>query len=104
MERVPLKTHMARDLAKMSESVTAGTDTGLPRWLDDMLKPGVGPGVFMTLKMSLFALIICLGFMLYNIEDQVSCSHRSAVPRANVLHRATPCHTVLYQVYTVTAR
>uniref|UniRef100_A0A6V4V666 Transmembrane protein n=1 Tax=Prymnesium polylepis TaxID=72548 RepID=A0A6V4V666_9EUKA len=42
----------------------------LPTWLDEMLKPGVGPGVFKTLKLSLLSLIVILCFMLYNIEDE----------------------------------
>ena len=34
-----------------------------------MLKPGVGPGVFKTLKVSLVLLMGILCFMLYYIED-----------------------------------
>ena len=43
----------------------------LPNWLDDMLKPGVGSGVFFTLKAALVSLIFILLFMLYAVEDAV---------------------------------
>ena len=36
---------------------TALSELGLPGWLEDMLKPGVGAGVFATLKASLVGLV-----------------------------------------------
>ena len=47
----------------------------LPTWLDEMLKPGVGPGVFKTLKISLLLLIGILCFMLYYIQDEQVIFH-----------------------------
>ena len=44
---------------------------GLPGWLDDMLKPGVGNAVFTTLKASLVGLLLTLCLLLIYIEDQV---------------------------------
>ncbi|KAL1495110.1 hypothetical protein AB1Y20_016978 [Prymnesium parvum] len=41
----------------------------LPAWLDSMLQPGVGPGVFRTLKVSLILLMLVICVMLYYIED-----------------------------------
>lgn len=49
----------------------AGDVATLPSWLDEMMKPGVGPGVFNTLKLSLVSLICILLFMLYSIDDSV---------------------------------
>ena len=46
-------------------------DSGLPGWLDELLKPGVSPGVFTTLKLSLVSLIIVLSSMLCIIQDSV---------------------------------
>ena len=46
-------------------------DSGLPGWLDELLKPGVSPGVFTTLKLSLVSLIIVLSGMLCIIQDSV---------------------------------
>ena len=46
-------------------------DSGLPKWLDDMLKPGVGAGVFTTLKLSLVGLVLTLCALLVYIEDEV---------------------------------
>ena len=46
-------------------------DLGLPAWLNDMLKPGVGAGVFTTLKLSLVGLVLTLCALLVYIEDEV---------------------------------
>ena len=61
-------------------------DLGLPKWLSDLLEPGVGPGVFAALKLSIVALIICLLFMLYFIENPVRL--RAGVERAGEKGRA----------------
>ena len=52
-------------------------DLGLPGWLNDLLKPGVGQGVFMTLKVSLVLLVLTLCALLIYIEDEV----RRRVPK-----------------------
>ena len=49
----------------------AAEPAGLPGWLDELLKPGVSPGVFTTLKLSLVSLIIVLSGMLCIIQDSV---------------------------------
>ena len=46
-------------------------DLGLPAWLNDMLKPGVGAGVFTTLKLSLVGLVLTLCLLLVYITDEV---------------------------------
>jgi FtsH-binding integral membrane protein len=43
--------------------------SGLPKWLDDMLKPGVSQGIFTTLKASLVGLVLVLSCLLYVITD-----------------------------------
>ena len=56
----------------LSMAVAASPDdSGLPGWLDELLKPGVSPGVFTTLKLSLVSLIIVLSGMLCIIQDSV---------------------------------
>jgi hypothetical protein len=52
-------------------------DLGLPGWLDDMLKPGVGQGVFTTLKLSLVGLVGTLVFLLFWITDEARRQRRS---------------------------
>jgi len=52
-------------------------DSGLPGWLDELLKPGVSPGVFTTLKLSLVSLIIVLSGMLCIIQDSTIRLHVS---------------------------
>ena len=47
-------------------------DLGLPGWINDLLKPGVGQGVFVTLKVSLVLLVLTLGSLLIYIEDAVT--------------------------------
>ena len=59
----------------VTETKSPLADLGLPKWLDELLQPGVGPGVFMTLKLSLVALITCLIVMAYNITDEVPPRH-----------------------------
>ncbi|EOD28135.1 hypothetical protein EMIHUDRAFT_457016 [Emiliania huxleyi CCMP1516] len=44
-------------------------DLGLPSWLDSLLQPGVGNGVFITLKASLVLLICVLLVMCCYIDD-----------------------------------
>jgi len=59
------------------------TELGLPSWLDAMLQPGVGDGVFMTLKATLVGLILVLLTMCYFIEDPVCPGQlKDATPRA----------------------
>ena len=53
----------------------------LPGWLGELLKPGVGPGIFTTLKLSLVCLVLTLCVMLIYIEDEVS-TQRIVSPRA----------------------
>ena len=55
--------------------------SGLPSWLDDMLKPGVSSGVFTTLKLSLVGLVLTLCMMIYMIEDSVRCCCPLHTPR-----------------------
>ena len=63
------------DFAMAAENDTAAVpaenDLGLPGWLNDMLKPGVGAGVFMTLKLSLVGLVCTLAILLCYIQDEV---------------------------------
>ena len=47
-------------------------DLGLPSWLDSLLQPGVGNGVFITLKASLVLLICVLLVMCCYIDDPVA--------------------------------
>mmetsp|Transcript_6144 Transcript_6144/g.14178 ORF Transcript_6144/g.14178 Transcript_6144/m.14178 type:complete len:114 (-) Transcript_6144:494-835(-) len=42
---------------------------GLPQWLEQLMAPGVGQGVFTTLKLSLICLVGCLLGMLYFVND-----------------------------------
>lgn len=55
------------------------TDTALPQWLDDLLKPGVSAGIFTTLKASLVGLVLVLCVLLSMLEDPVS-EHCSPLP------------------------
>ena len=48
---------------------------GLPGWINELLKPGVGQGVFTTLKISLVLLILTLGSLLMYIEDETALLH-----------------------------
>ena len=72
----------------------------LPGWLGELLKPGVGPGIFTTLKLSLVCLVLTLCVMLIYIEDEVSSQHVVS-PRAplrspvHALHR-WPVHAAHY--------
>lgn len=58
----------------MAESSPAEEPSGLPTWLDEMLKPGVGKGVFNTLKLSLVGLVLVLCGLLVLLEDAVRAS------------------------------
>ena len=51
--------------------VSGVEDLGLPGWLNDLLKPGVGQGVFTTLKVSLLCLVLTLCMLLMYISDEV---------------------------------
>ena len=61
---------MAAAAATEAEA-TAEDDLGLPGWLNDLLKPGVGQGVFTTLKVSLLCLVLTLCMLLMYISDEV---------------------------------
>ena len=61
----------AVDAAVASAAAEAETDSGLPTWLDELLKPGVSNGVFMTLKLCLVGLVLVLCIMLAVLEDPV---------------------------------
>ena len=63
------------DVARMAEVQEA--PSGLPGWLDDMLKPGVSAGVFTTLKLALVGLVITLCFMLSVLTDATIRMHLS---------------------------
>ena len=41
----------------------------LPNWLEEMMEPGVGAGVFLTLKLALIGLVATLCLMLSFTED-----------------------------------
>ena len=58
---------------------------GLPGWLEDMLKPGVGSGVFTTLKASLIGLVLTLVILLMYIEDSTIRIHLSVFLGMSVL-------------------
>ena len=63
----------------------AEENTGLPKWLDDLLKPGVSNAVFVTLKSCLVGLVLVLAFMLSVLQDPVRCSLTSAHPLRGML-------------------
>ena len=52
-------------------------DSGLPTWLDEMLKPGVSTGIFNTLKLSLVLLVLVLGALLTVMTDETVRLHVS---------------------------
>ena len=52
-------------------------DSGLPKWLDELLKPGVSQGVFTTLKVCLVGLVLTLCMMLAVLEDATIRMHVS---------------------------
>ena len=68
-------------MATPDEAVAAQADTvaelGLPSWLEDMLKPGVSSGIFMTLKLSLVFLVLTLVGLLCVMTDQTIRMHVS---------------------------
>ena len=64
----PSQSIKPNSAAPMSES-------GLPGWLDERLKPGVGPGIFNLLKFSLVGLILTLGVLYYNVTDDRALFH-----------------------------
>lgn len=61
--------------ASDAAAVAPEDDLGLPGWINDLLKPGVGQGVFMTLKLSLVLLVLTLGGLLMYIEDETARLH-----------------------------
>ena len=67
---VPRLDAMSSDASAVAGSGDA-VDLGLPKWLDDMLKPGVGSGVFLTLKLSLIGLVLTLCLLLSFMQDPV---------------------------------
>ena len=75
-------THTMGDASTAVASDEA--DLGLPGWLNDMLKPGVGQGVFTTLKLCLIGLVLTLCVLLIYIEDE------ARMPSAPA-HRARAC-------------
>ena len=59
-------------LRVMATSVAAPAsepEVVLPNWLEDMMEPGVGSGVFLTLKLALIGLVTTLCLMLSFTED-----------------------------------
>jgi hypothetical protein len=66
--------------ASPDADATSLSELGLPSWLDSMLQPGVGNGVFITLKASLVGLILTLLTMCYYIEDPVSFASAANPP------------------------
>eukprot|EP00962_Isochrysis_galbana_P048836 scaffold20478_cov149-Isochrysis_galbana.AAC.1 len=85
--------------ASPEADATSLSELGLPSWLDSMLQPGVGNGVFITLKASLVGLILTLLTMCYYIEDPVGVASAPKrrpwrVEHAHPGHHAharTPC-------------
>ena len=61
----------------MSDVVEAEESTGLPKWLDELLKPGVSSGVFLTLKLCLVGLVLVLALMLCVLTDSTVRLHVS---------------------------
>ena len=64
---------------------TSVGELGLPGWMENLLKPGVGPGVFTTLKASLVGLVFTLVLMLMYIEDATARMHVSIFLAMSVL-------------------
>jgi hypothetical protein len=79
---------VSRSMAAASPDATPLAELGLPSWLDSMLQPGVGNGVFITLKASLVGLILTLLTMCYYIEDPVGRRQRGCCP--GTLRALTP--------------
>lgn len=61
----------------MSADAAVTQDLGLPAWLEDMLKPGVGSAVFLTLKLSLVGLVLTLCGLLTYLTDPTIRMHVS---------------------------
>ena len=57
--------------AKMGDVAApdAEPEAVLPNWLEEMMEPGVGAGVFLTLKLALIGLVATLCLMLSFAED-----------------------------------
>uniref|UniRef100_A0A7S2GJG6 H(+)-exporting diphosphatase n=1 Tax=Haptolina brevifila TaxID=156173 RepID=A0A7S2GJG6_9EUKA len=70
-------TDASTDAVVASAVAEAESETGLPTWLDDLLKPGVSNGVIMTLKLSLVGLVIVLSIMLFFLNDPTVRMHVS---------------------------
>ena len=75
--------HVSESLVSMATptQTAPAEELVLPGWLGELLKPGVGPGIFTTLKLSLVCLVLTLCVMLIYIEDEVS-TQRMITPRA----------------------
>ena len=69
----PLETMLDSAFPKKADE----TETGLPKWLDELLKPGVSQGVFSTLKACLVGLVLTLCVMLALLEDPTLRMHIS---------------------------
>ena len=70
---------MANDAAAPDSQPTTDpiAELGLPAWLEDMLKPGVGSAVFLTLKLSLVFLVLTLIGLLCVMTDEAIRMHVS---------------------------
>ena len=70
---------MANDAAAPDSQPTTDpiAELGLPAWLEDMLKPGVGSAVFLTLKLSLVFLVLTLIGLLCVMTDETIRMHVS---------------------------
>ena len=51
------------------DAPAAEPEAVLPNWLEEMMEPGVGAGVFLTLKLALIGLVATLCLMLSFAED-----------------------------------
>ena len=61
---------MSGDEVVKTDAMAEDDSLGLPSWLEEMMKPGVGSGVFLTLKLSLIGLVLTLCCMLSFVEDE----------------------------------
>ena len=61
-------------MATSTQTAPPAEELVLPGWLGELLQPGVGQGVFTTLKLSLVFLVLTLCVMLIYIEDEVRAS------------------------------
>ena len=67
---LPLDYSRTAKLLSMGDvAAPAEAEVVLPNWLEDMMEPGVGSGVFLTLKLALIGLVTTLCLMLSFTED-----------------------------------